>query len=206
MWTRFCSCHASSTDQCCRTCIPDASQLKLSKCLKKFCKNAQKMLTIKQKSNNCSSTYLSTWQWLKVFSTCGRPAAAHTSLVSSAQCAGAWCRQSPPLYAAPIAAARPAWDPGPMGGKTCAKDHLQWKNKSRKRFGGFRCSGVRCPDAPSLSNRCFLSSAHLANLHVFLFFSGALNPKMHCCTYTSRDFLQCFHLISLLQNGSNVAR
>lgn len=54
--------------------------------------------------------------------------------------------------------------PRANGRKTCAKDHLQWKNKSCKRVGGFHCAGERCPDAPSLSKRCFLSS-HLANLH-----------------------------------------
>lgn len=47
--------------------------------------------------------------------------------------------------------------PRTNGKKTCAKDHLQWKNKSCKRFCGFCCTGEWCPAALSLSDRCFLS-------------------------------------------------
>lgn len=49
--------------------------------------------------------------------------------------------------------------PGPRanGNKTCAKDHLQWKTKSCKRFGGFCSTGEWRPAALGLSDRCFLS-------------------------------------------------
>lgn len=65
------------------------------------------------------------------------------SLCLSAVCGGLMGQAQHTLISTTyIAAALPAWDPEPMGGKR-AKGHLQWKNKSCKRFGGFHCAGER---------------------------------------------------------------
>lgn len=64
--------------------------------------------------------------------------------------------------------------------KTCAKDHLQWKNKSCKRFRRILLHRDWCPAALSISDRCFLCLSFGQHGLPWAFYARTLHTSVIC--------------------------